>query len=603
MMGTLALAISCLHAQVPQEAKSVKDFRKIFYRSTPAGKIPEAICSGAEANPLTGSKVELKDFTLETLRGQTTEFIAKGPQCVIDVKEDYATSAGPMQGFTPTTNFYIQGVGFLCTKSNSQLIISSQVETHIQKSALKGSLPLGMNTNANGETVKIFSDQFELLYQSNVATYFGHVRVVDPRMTLTCDMLTTHFGTNGSIKNILAEHHVILTQTNGSRATGNKGIYTVVDTNETVELIGNARWNDGQHDATARSFFYDGRTDELKANDGVKVRYANGANRAARSADDFSELFANTATISNATRKHAQTQDILAQGDVMMTNHYDHSFAQSFRATYSDTNGVVELRGSPMIKNERGQITGYVLSIDRSNSVFHSRGNTLAIFNEHNITARVRSTDLDYTTNEATFTGHVEASAVKDKAPASNLVCNNLRLLLGQSNQVVTAIAEGGVRADRPAADKSKQTLSCELLTLHRNPSTGLLRDADARGHCKFEEATSSPKTELKTLTATNFFAEFSQVTNKVERFTAFGGIVGTQVTTNRNNQVDGEKLVYTAAPVEKIEVTGHPKARTHQAVISNADIFTWLVQSSTFRATGKYNITPTPHSKSLPSR
>ncbi|MGZ4961092.1 MAG: LptA/OstA family protein [Limisphaerales bacterium] len=601
LIAGFALATCCVHAQVPQEAKSIKNFRKIFYRNTPQGKVPEAICSGAEANPLTGSQLELKDFTLETLRGQETQFIAKAPQCVIDVKEEYATSAGPVSGFTATTNFYIQGVGFLCTKSNSLLVISNQVETRIQKSVLKGPLPFGMKTNASDEVVRIFSDHFQLLYQSNLATYTGHVRVVDSRMVMTCDVLNTRFGTNSSIENITAERNVILTQTNGSRATGDLAVYTVAGTNETVDLIGHAHWNDGQHDVTARSFFYDGRTDELLAADRVKVHYDNGTHRPPRNADDFSELFANTATISNATRKRAKAQNVLAQGDVMMTNHYDHSFAQSYRATYSDTNGIVELTGSPMIKSDRGQISGYLLSIDRSNNVFHSRGNTSALFSDRDITARVHSTDLDYTTNEARFIGEVNGSVSKANLPSSHLQCDNLTLTLGPSNQVITAVAQGRVHGDNPAK-RGQQTLSCELLTINRNAKTGLVRDVDASGDCKFQEVSSAPKAALRTLTATNFHAEFSPVTNKVERFTAQGGIVAMQTTATRTNQVTGAKLVYAAAPIEKIDVTGHPKARTDRAIISNAEIFTWLVQSSTFRAIGKYNITPTPRTKSLPS-
>lgn len=605
----LLMVTGCaLHAQIPQEAKSVKGFRKIFYRNTPQGKVPEVICSGAEANPAEGGQLELKEFQLETLRdGKTTEFYAKSPRCMIDLKQEIATSTEMLQGWTATTNFYIQGIGFLCTKSNSLLVISNQVETRIVKSAMKGQMAFDTSARAErralptNEVVKIFSDHFRLLYQSNVATYTGHVRVVDAGMTLTCELLTTRFGTNSSIQSITAERNVILTQTNGSRATGDMAVYTVVGTNETVDLIGHAHWNDGQHDATARSFFYDGRTDRLTANDQVKVRYANGTHRAPRNEKDFSELFANAATISNATRKRAKAQDVLAEGDVMMTNHFDGSFAQSFRATYSDTNGVVELTGKPMIKNKDGQITGYVLSIDRSNSVFHSRGNTVAVFNNRDMTARVRSTDLDYTTNEAHFIGQVDGSVTKGNVPAGQLKCEDLKLKLGASNQVITAIADGMVHAQKPAK-MGQQKLSCELLTVNRNPATGSVRDVDASGHCKFEETVNGAKVDSRTLTATNFHAEFSPVTNKVERFIAQGGIVGTQMTLTRTNEVTGAKLVYTAAPVEKIEVTGNPKAQTDRAVISNADLFTWLVQSKTFRATGKYNITPTPHGKPLPS-
>src|SRR4051812_45601068 len=128
----LVLTPFCLHAQVPQEAKSVKNFEHVFFRSTSHGKVPEAVCTGQEANPLGGGLIEIKGFELQTLRdGQTTQFIARAPQCVVDIKEEYASSPGPLQGFNANTNFYIEGVGFLCTKSNSSLVISNKVETRI----------------------------------------------------------------------------------------------------------------------------------------------------------------------------------------------------------------------------------------------------------------------------------------------------------------------------------------------------------------------------------------------------------------------------------------------------------------------------------------
>lgn len=615
----LLLSLSIALAQVPQEAKSVQDFSKVFYRNTPQGRIPEAVCSGSEATPLEGSKIQIKNFKLEVLReATTTNFTALSPECVIDVKEDYATSPGPLQGFNANTNFYIEGVGFIATKTNSLLVISNQVQTRIVKAAMKGSLPLAnartqttpAQQTPTNEVLRIFSDHFRLLYQSNLATYIGHVRVVDSRMTLTCELLKTKFTTNGAIQNIVAEQNVVLTQTNGSKATGDRGVYTVVGTNETVELIGHAHWDDGEHLATARSFFYDGRTDELKANDGVKVRFPNGAHRAPRSENDFSELFANTATISNATRKHAKTQDIHAEGDVMTTNHFDHSSAQSFRAVYSETNGIVELAGNPKLSNGQGEISGYVVSMDRSNNVFRSRGNTLAVLNYHDsasrsrapMTIRIRSTDLDYTTNEAHFSGHVEGVVLQNNIVAGELTCQDLVLHLAASNQVVKVVAEGDVFVQKPSA-LGHQNLHCDLLTVNRNPKSGFLRDATADGHCLFTETNNSAKSEVRMLTADKLFAEFSPVTNKVERFTAEGPIVGSQIKAARTNQVHGTKLVYTAEPVEKIDVTGNPKAITERAIISNANLFTWLVKSGTFRATGPYKIVPTPRSNTVLSR
>jgi len=187
----LSLSISLANAQVPQEAKSIQDFSKVLFRKTPQGQVAQAVCSGSEATPLGGSKLQIKGFRLDVLHeATTTNFTALAPDCVLDVKEDYATSAGPLQGFNANTNFYIEGVGFLCTKSNALLVISNKVETRIVKGAMKGALPLqsshaeSQHTKNTNDVLKIFSDHFRLLYQSNIAIYSGNVRVVDPRMTL-----------------------------------------------------------------------------------------------------------------------------------------------------------------------------------------------------------------------------------------------------------------------------------------------------------------------------------------------------------------------------------------------------------------------------------
>jgi lipopolysaccharide export system protein LptA len=598
----------CASAQVPQEAKSVQNFEKIFYRNTPQGKVPEAICSGKEATPLDNGRVEIKDFELQTLREQKTEFIARSPECVINVKEEFASSAAPLRGYNANTNFYIEGIGFLCTKSNSLLVISNNVETRIVKAAIKGQTPLATDTNAGGGILKIYSDHFRLLYQSNLAMYVGQVQVIDPRLTLTCDLLTTHFGTNGAIQSVTAERNVVLTDTNGSRATGDMAVYTVVGTNETVDLIGHAHWSDGQHDVTARSFFYDGNRDELIGADQVKVHYANNTRRAPRGTNDFSELFANEATISNATRKYSKEQNIFAQGDVKMTNHFDHSYAESFRAVYTATNSVLELSGNPLFRNEHGEVSGYVLSIDRPNGAFHSRGNTqsklINVDVKNGVQQRVfvNSTDLDYTTNEAKFFGNVAASMLNNGVRAADLTSDSLVVKLGPSNQLIRAVAQDNVRAQRTDAKQRTGTLWCDTLIVNRNPRTGLLVDASAQGHCRFEETNSVPKPAFRKLTASNFFTKFSPITNKVEQFTATGGIKAIQISGKRTNEVHGSKMVYTFAPVEKIEVTGNPKARSDRAIISNANIFTFFLKSNTFRASGPYKIVPTAGTNTLSS-
>ena len=181
---SFSLSLTLLVAQIPQEAKSAENFSKTFYRNTPTGRIPDIVCSGKEATPLEGGKLQIKGFKLEVLReALTTNFTALSPECMIDVKEEYATSAGPLQGFNANTNFYIEGVGFFCAKSNSVLVISNEVQTRIVKTAMKGALPLetaharteGPQATPTNEVLKIFSDHFRLLFHQILFNLLGPI--------------------------------------------------------------------------------------------------------------------------------------------------------------------------------------------------------------------------------------------------------------------------------------------------------------------------------------------------------------------------------------------------------------------------------------------
>jgi lipopolysaccharide transport protein LptA len=94
---------------------------------------------------------------------------------------------------------------------------------------------------------EIFSDSANFDLKSRVAIYIGHVRVVDPRMKMTCDVMTATVPTNGRPDSIVAEQHVVIDAIDNEgkpvHATGDKAVYTyrVVNlvTNETVVLTGN----------------------------------------------------------------------------------------------------------------------------------------------------------------------------------------------------------------------------------------------------------------------------------------------------------------------------------------------------------------------------
>ena len=98
----------------------------------------------------------------------------------------------------------------------------------------------------------IDADRLEFKLESLDLVYTGNVRVNDPQIQLTCELLTARFRTNGSqveIANIVAETNVVIDaidwEGRTNHATADKLVYTyaVVDgvTNQTIELTGNPK--------------------------------------------------------------------------------------------------------------------------------------------------------------------------------------------------------------------------------------------------------------------------------------------------------------------------------------------------------------------------
>ena len=81
----------------------------------------------------------------------------------MDVQSSAASDSGPLKIFTPTTNLFVQGVGFLFTQSNHFLIISNQVETRVVKSLLRSSLLAPAKTNAVAPGTKAVSPGSQVL--------------------------------------------------------------------------------------------------------------------------------------------------------------------------------------------------------------------------------------------------------------------------------------------------------------------------------------------------------------------------------------------------------------------------------------------------------
>jgi lipopolysaccharide transport protein LptA len=112
---------------------------------------------------------------------------------------------------------------------------------------------------------EIFSDSAEFNLKTHRAVYTGHVRVEDPKMRLTCGIMTATGPQSGRITNIVAEQDVVIDAVDNEgkpvHASGDRAVYLyrVINavTNETVELTGNPRVEKTGYIATADTIIWD----------------------------------------------------------------------------------------------------------------------------------------------------------------------------------------------------------------------------------------------------------------------------------------------------------------------------------------------------------
>jgi lipopolysaccharide transport protein LptA len=128
------------------------------------------------------------------------------------------------------------------------------------------------STNTLQET-EIFSDRFDLDSRTRTAVYTGNVRVVDPRMKLTCDVMTGQMGdSTNKFRHVVAEGNVVIDalDNEGKPVRATSGVaeydYRVHNgvTNEVVELSINPRVEQGSNVVTGKIIVWDRQRDTIR---------------------------------------------------------------------------------------------------------------------------------------------------------------------------------------------------------------------------------------------------------------------------------------------------------------------------------------------------
>jgi lipopolysaccharide export system protein LptA len=200
-------------------------------------------------------------------------------------------------------------------------------------------------------------------------------------------------------------------------------------------------------------------------------------------------------------------------------------------------------------------------------------------------------------TNLVTFRGDVRARLLDGEQLQDTLAAKVLLVYLssggqGPGNQVVLVVARENVRAETvPDAAGVTKTISCGALTAHRSAATGLWQSIVAEEDAVLESFGAGSAAVSNVLTAATVTAHFSSLTNQLENAVAEGGVDFAQTAPGKCLHATGGRAVYTVAPEEQVELTGHPWAQTDQFTILDADRLNYDMKSNQVAASGRYHI------------
>ena len=132
--GFFAVAI---HAQQTM-AGHASDFSSVEYFEPPHQTLMKSRLSGAEAQPLAGGLLAIKQLKLEMFNTNgVLEMVVKAPDCVYDTLHGTASSPGHLRLETGDGKSHVDGNGFLWRQASQLLTISNGVHTVIENTAEK----------------------------------------------------------------------------------------------------------------------------------------------------------------------------------------------------------------------------------------------------------------------------------------------------------------------------------------------------------------------------------------------------------------------------------------------------------------------------------
>jgi len=625
VLGLLVLSFTSL-AQV----KITGGFKYPWYEK-PGPDHPNrlvTLITGTDAELLPNDISLVKQMRLEHYpEDGITNLIATAPECLLDAANRTASSTNRMELRT-ASGLFIEGQGFFCDLTNFNFVISNNVRTLIEQDltnrlaapSLAGvaAFPSAQASHApsSNSVTTIFADHFDLNYASNLITYTGNVRVDNPQLDLTCVTLTIQRSTNGAIQRMVAERDVnIIRKLDRSRATGGLAVYTANQENESVELTGDARWEDGPRRGSAELFVFDPRNNTLRAERNAAMTLprseigqpswlqgqaapADPATKGPSGTNQVVEITSEAMVIElPATNRPART--IVARTNVVIFSPADQSRAVGQQAVYREATGVLELTGNAAWQAGPRQVRGQTLWFDGAKQSFLARQQAylklpLASLGAQSFLAappleakaskslppqflEVFSDEFDYLPDRLTFRERVRGKFLEADVARGTLDCGLLALHF-HSNQVESAVAQQAVRVEQLPWGSAKERrlarkLNCERLTVQLLTNGQVDRIVAETNVVATQKEWRPPapnpiQTRLDAgIVTTDFFVH----TNQVRQVVAERNVTIVQ----ENRRAQGARAVYNGTN-NVVELTGHPTAELPEGKITEADVLLW---------------------------
>ena len=109
------------------------DFMSVEYYPAPNQQQVKSRLSGAEAQPLPGGLLAIKQLKLETFGPDgKSEIVVQAPECLYDQLGGTASSPGRLQVQYQEGKIRVEGEGFLWRQTDSFLTISNRISTVLE---------------------------------------------------------------------------------------------------------------------------------------------------------------------------------------------------------------------------------------------------------------------------------------------------------------------------------------------------------------------------------------------------------------------------------------------------------------------------------------